>query len=215
MSVAETLGGLWADPFGRLVARWNWKSALMSSLIRGLIFFFTNLTAGLHAASGAFVAECCYRVLTSGFYGTITQSLSDAEPAWAGTLAALLLLPLGSHTLELALHLLRHTPKLGASLSGSASLRYRRRFIYSPCAAGRWPCARALVRWPTTCAGCPASFWRSSPPDRLPSLALLVSIDDTATAGPKQYPDKLGVRRDHAHRSCAGQSSRILCSFTN
>lgn len=82
----------------------------------GLIFFFTNLTAGLHAATGALIAEFCYRALTSGFYGTLTQSLSDAEPPWAATLAAAILLPLVSHSLELAVHVLRHTPKLAVSL---------------------------------------------------------------------------------------------------
>lgn len=45
--------------------------------------------------------------------------LSDAEPPWAATLAALILLPLVSHTFELAVHLLRHTPKLAVSLMTS------------------------------------------------------------------------------------------------
>ena len=102
-----------------LIRRWNWKSALLSSLFRALIFFFTNLTAGLHAAIGALFAELCYRGLTSGFYGSLTQSLSKANPAWAGTLTALVLLPLSSHALELMVHFLRHTPKLAASLIAS------------------------------------------------------------------------------------------------
>lgn len=120
MSVTDVLRSLWADPMGLLVRRWNWKSAFLSSLSRGLIFFFTNLPAGLHAATGALVAEWCYRALTSGFYGAITQSLSEAEPAWAAVVAALIILPLSSHAVELTVHLLRHTPKLAFSLIGSA-----------------------------------------------------------------------------------------------
>lgn len=119
MTVTQVLRSRWADPVRLLIGRWNWKSALLSSLFRGLIFFFTNLTAGLHAATGALMAEFCYRALTSGFYGTITQSLSDAQPLWAATLAAAILLPLASHALELAVHLLRHTPKLTLSLTTS------------------------------------------------------------------------------------------------
>lgn len=119
MTVTEVLRTMWADPMELLVRRWNWKSALLSSLFRGLIFFFANLTAGLHAAVGALVAELCYRALTAGFYGSLTQLLSNASPAWAGTLTALVLLPLGSHSLELTVHFLRHTPKLAASLIGS------------------------------------------------------------------------------------------------
>lgn len=102
-----------------LLCRWNWKSAFLSSVCRGLIFFFTNLSAGLHAAMGALVTEWCYRALTSGFYGAITESLSEAEPAWAATAAGLVILPLGSHAVELSVHLLRHTPKLARSLIGS------------------------------------------------------------------------------------------------
>lgn len=102
-----------------LLSRWNWKSALLSSLSRGLIFFFTNLVAGWHAATGAFLAEFCYRAITSGFYGGLTQCLSEVQPAWAGAVAALILLPLCSHSLELGVHLLRHTPKLAVSLFAS------------------------------------------------------------------------------------------------
>lgn len=107
------------NPRALIVVRWNWKSALLSSLTRGLIFFFTNLAAGLHAATGALLAEFCYRALTSGFYGAITQSLAELKPAWLGTAAALVLLPACSHSLELAVHLMRHTPKLGCSLIAS------------------------------------------------------------------------------------------------
>ena len=121
MSVLQILRKLLANPGGELVRRWNWKSALLSSLCRGLIFFFANLSAGLHAATGALVAEWCYRALTSGFYGALTQALSDAEPAWASTLVALIVLPLGSHSLEFAVHSMRHTPKLATSIVASVS----------------------------------------------------------------------------------------------
>ena len=120
MSVTQVLRSLWTDPMQLLVRRWNWKSAFLSSLCRGLIFFLINLSAGLHAAIGALIAEWCYRALTSGFYGAITQSLSEAEPAWAATAAGLVILPLISHTVELSVHFLRHTPKLAVSLIGSA-----------------------------------------------------------------------------------------------
>ena len=98
---------------------WNWKSALLSSLVRAILFFCTNISAGLHAATGALLAEFCYRALTSGFYGGLTQSLAQVQPVWLGSAAALLLLPLCSHSLELGIHLLRHTPKLAHSLVAS------------------------------------------------------------------------------------------------
>lgn len=110
---------MWANRSRLCIALWNWKSALLSSLFRGMIFFFANMTAGLHAATGALIAEFCYRALTSGFYGGLTQSLAEVRPAWMGSAAALVVLPVCSHSLELAIHLIRHTPKLSSSLIAS------------------------------------------------------------------------------------------------
>lgn len=115
MKVCQRFQSFGVDALGLALRRWNWKSALSSSLLRGMIFFFTNLTAGLHAATSALLTELIYRAIASGFYGAITQSLSEVEPAWAATLTAVILLPLGSHALELTVHLLRHTPKLAMS----------------------------------------------------------------------------------------------------
>lgn len=93
----------------------------MSSLIRAAIFFFTNLSAGWHAAIGAMLAELALRSLTSGFYGAITEALASARPAWAAMAAAMVLLPLLAHSLELLVHWLRHTPNLALSILSSVA----------------------------------------------------------------------------------------------
>jgi hypothetical protein len=80
-----------------------------------------NLRAGWRAAVGAMLAEWIYRAVTSGFYGAMTQVLGEAEPAWQGAIAAIILLPLSSHSLEFLIHWLRHTPNLRASLIASMS----------------------------------------------------------------------------------------------
>jgi hypothetical protein len=106
------------DPI-RLVARWNWKSAILSSAFRATIFFLVNLTAGWHAAIGAMLAELLLRLVTSGFYGALTEAFSAAEPAWQATFVALVGLPLLNHSLEFLLHWSRHTPVLGPSIAAS------------------------------------------------------------------------------------------------
>lgn len=111
--------GLLADPRNRLIGQWNWKAALTSSMVRGFIFLFANLTAGWKAAVGAMLAEWTFRTLTSGFYGTVTQTIGEVDPEWQGTLCAVILLPLFSHSLEFLVHWLRHTPNLRASLISS------------------------------------------------------------------------------------------------
>jgi hypothetical protein len=118
-TVGSVLLGLVRHPGRYLIARWNWKSALLSSLLRATIFFCTNLISGLHAALGAMLAELILRACTSGFYGAITEAFSEAQPAWAATAAAMVALPCTAHSLEFLVHWLRGTPKLGLSIGTS------------------------------------------------------------------------------------------------
>lgn len=111
---------LFAHQYRSLIRRWNWKTALLSTLFRGAIFFAVNLHAGWDAATAALLTEFVYRASTAGFYGAITQSLRRVEPAWKAALAGLLLLPLFQHSLEYAVHWLRGTPHVGASVAVSA-----------------------------------------------------------------------------------------------
>src|SRR5271157_2473069 len=56
-TVAEALLSVVRDPIGHLIRKWNWKSALTSSLLRAAIFFFVNLAAGPKAAVRALLTE--------------------------------------------------------------------------------------------------------------------------------------------------------------
>jgi hypothetical protein len=91
----------------------------MSSLFRAHIFFAANVTAGLKRAFAAAAAEFLFRFITSGFYGSLTQAFRNAEPAWAGVVAVMVLLPLISHSMEFGVHLLRGTPHLRTSMISS------------------------------------------------------------------------------------------------
>jgi len=119
MTVSAAFRELVADPRRTLIERWNWKAAIFSSTFRAVIFLCTNLTAGWKAATGAMLAEFLYRAACSGFYGAITQAFSKAEPEWAAALTTAVLLPAVSHTIEMAVHLLRGTPNIKVSLIAS------------------------------------------------------------------------------------------------
>jgi hypothetical protein len=119
MTVFDVLRRLLTRPGEMLLRRWNWKSSMFSSVLRALVFLCANLTAGWRAASGAMLAEFVYRAVTAGFYGAMTQAFRNAKPGWAASLTALILLPLVSHSLELAVHLLRGTPKIITSIISS------------------------------------------------------------------------------------------------
>jgi succinate dehydrogenase hydrophobic anchor subunit len=117
--VTEVFASLVRDPYHHLVKRWNWKSALTSMIVRGSIFFAANLAAGLGAAVGAMLADFSFRGFVAGVYGSVTQSLRKAEPVWAATLSAIVVLPLTSHAIEFLVHWLRGTPRLATSIEAS------------------------------------------------------------------------------------------------
>ena len=98
---------------------WNYKTAILSSLVRSAIFFATTLGAGLEAAAGAMLTEFGFRFVTAGFYGALTQAFRRIEPPVLGTLGAVLLLPAMAHLGEFVVHSLRGTPNLTAALATS------------------------------------------------------------------------------------------------
>jgi len=121
MTLTQALFRMVSRPIDLLIRRWNWKAAFFSSLVRGFIFLFANLKSGWHAAAAAMVAEWLYRAPSSGVYGAATQMFGEIEPEWQGALAASVLMPLWSHSLEFCVHYLRHTPHLKASIIASVS----------------------------------------------------------------------------------------------
>lgn len=122
----DTVGGVlvWlaTDPWHALACRWNYKAAVFSALVRALLFFVTNLRAGLDAATAAMLTEAIFRASTSGFYGAMTQAFRRAEPRWAAASCALLVVPAAAHTLEFLVHWWRGTPELARSIVASVAL---------------------------------------------------------------------------------------------
>jgi hypothetical protein len=106
-------------PLETIARRWNWKAALLSSSVRALIFFAANLPAGTHAALAALLTELVLCGVASGFYGALTEAFRFAEPEWAASLVAMILLPLTGHSVEFVVHFLRGTMKLRTSIVAS------------------------------------------------------------------------------------------------
>jgi hypothetical protein len=118
----DVLASLLRRPGEMLIRRWNWKSALLSPILRSALFLGMNLSAGWDAAAAAGSTEFAYRALIAGFHGAITQSFRHVEPKWQATLTVLILMPALNHTLEFLLHWLRGTPNLAASIAASVGL---------------------------------------------------------------------------------------------
>jgi len=118
-TVTDVLKGIIQHPVQNLLMKWNWKSALFSSSIRGTIFFITNLTAGIEAAVGASVLEFSYRIFSAGFFGSLTQAFRKVENRRRGMIAAIILLPVIQHTIELIVHWIGGTAEIQASILAS------------------------------------------------------------------------------------------------
>lgn len=71
-------------PFRSLVLNWNWKAAIISSVLRAPIFFGAYLAQkqGLKMAFAAMGLQFIFRAVTGGTNGAIIQSFSKIEPAW-------------------------------------------------------------------------------------------------------------------------------------
>jgi len=120
---APAVGAVLTDIIRRpglvLWSRWNWKAALMSSIMRGSIFFSVNLYASPAAAVSALGTELLFRPFVSGSYGALSESFRSAQPSWAATFIVALVLPGLMHLVELSVHWARGTQRLGAGVLAS------------------------------------------------------------------------------------------------
>jgi hypothetical protein len=121
LPVTEVLARIARYPGKMLWRQWNWKSALLSSIIRGAIFFSVNLLGGVTAAVSALISDLIFRPIVSGFYGAIVESFRTATPTWAATLVVIIVLPGTNHLIEIAVHWARGTQRFGTSVIASVS----------------------------------------------------------------------------------------------
>lgn len=101
-SLLSVLRRLARDPVRQIVLRWNWKSAVLSAILRSPIFFtsYALQKSGLGIAFGAMAAQFAFRTFSGGFSGSIIQSFSKVEPPWHAVLTIPLILAAFSHMAE-------------------------------------------------------------------------------------------------------------------
>lgn len=113
------LAGFISRPGETVIRGWNWKSALLSAVVRGMLFFTANLGAGISHAIGAMSIESAFYVATAGFYGSVIQSMRRARPPWAATLAVMAIVPGINHSMEFLLHRAGGTKRIAAGIVAS------------------------------------------------------------------------------------------------
>lgn len=120
-TVGDILNGFIEHPVETIFWRWNWKAALLSSCVRGSLFFAANLGSGLEAAVGAMLLESAFYITVAGFYGAIIGGFRRAQPVWTATLMVMLLMPAINHSLEFLLHFLGGTVEIAKGVAVSTA----------------------------------------------------------------------------------------------
>lgn len=98
---------------------WNYKTALMSALFRGVMLLFVNLRFGWRAASGVMLAEVLYRLVSCGFFGAWTERLSHWRPLWQANLITAAIIPAVATLFEYFILAWKGTPDLRNSMIAS------------------------------------------------------------------------------------------------
>jgi hypothetical protein len=100
--VFGVLAALVRHPLDTVVYKWNWKAAVLSSILRAPIFFWAYLFQrhGVATAFGAMLAQAFFRVIFGGVNGAIIQSFRRVQPAWHAVFTVPLFLAAISHVME-------------------------------------------------------------------------------------------------------------------
>ena len=100
----DITGYLLRHPVRSMVLRWNWKAAVLSSLLRAPIFLAAYLVQkqGVADAVSVTIALAVFRVIFGGVNGAIIQAYRNVKPAWHAVLTVPVVLAAFSHVIEFA-----------------------------------------------------------------------------------------------------------------
>ena len=110
-AVSELLLEIVGEP-QTLLRLWNWKSALLSVILRGPIFLVAAARQGWTGVLGALLTESAFCAVSAGCYGAIVQALKDGEPQWLTGMLLAFVVPALFQGVEYLLHWFRGTPHL-------------------------------------------------------------------------------------------------------
>lgn len=122
VEVVAVLSDLVHHPVQVFYYSWNWKSALLSAMLRAPIFLIATLRQGFEAISVAVVVEAAYSAAVSGCYGAFVQRLRRARPLWAAGLLIVVIFPVLLLWFDYLLHLYTRMPNLKGGMLGAGIL---------------------------------------------------------------------------------------------
>ncbi len=101
-----------------LLACWNWKSAILSGVIRSATYFILVARQGHHAGLRSAAVEAVYVALTAGIYSGLQQRAMRLEPRRLANLTILAAVPLSAQLIDFLVQRAAHTPGLATATIG-------------------------------------------------------------------------------------------------
>jgi len=122
VTVAAVVREIGRHPLRFLEHQWNWKAALVSTLLRGTIFFASTMSISVAAAARALAVDAAFRAPLAGTCAGLVQAVRRAEPKPIATAVAVVGVPALAHGIEVAIHAAAATPLLWRAVAGSVVL---------------------------------------------------------------------------------------------
>jgi len=95
---------------GLVIAHWNWKSAILSIVLRVPVFAIAAARGGLEIIAVTVLIEVAVSAFNAGFLASIVQLFCNFRPLWAAALVITVVVPVVGQGLEWWIHACRGTP---------------------------------------------------------------------------------------------------------
>jgi len=89
---------------------WNWKSAILSVMLRVPIFAVATIRRGPEVIAGAILTETAVCAINAGWFATVVQILRNRKPVWLVATVISVILPLCGQVIEYTIHAWHQTP---------------------------------------------------------------------------------------------------------
>ena len=93
-----------------VIALWNWKSAVLSIMLRVPLFAAVVVRRGVEATAAAILTEAIVCGFNAGCYAAVVQALRNRKPIWLTALLISVGLPALGQIIEYEAHAMRGTP---------------------------------------------------------------------------------------------------------
>jgi hypothetical protein len=106
----------------KLLSHWNWKSAVLSVMLRVPVFAIAAMKHGPEAVAGAALTEAAVCAINAGTYSSVLQVLRNRKPVWLVAIIVTVVLPVCGQIIEYFVHVWHKTPHTTAAAIVSSVL---------------------------------------------------------------------------------------------